>query len=104
MVYKGRYTFEQIAWQVLRFDSGACDVCSTWSQRTRGRENLGRKTGKCGSLQCTSGAGVRYEMYTPGGEKPAVGRVRAHGSPIREGVEKVMVVPWFIKEGTHSNR
>ena len=48
--------------------------------------------------------GVRYEMYTPGGERPAVGKVRAYGSPIREGVEKVMVVPWFIKEGTHSNR
>ena len=43
-------------------------------------------------------------MYTPGGEKPAVGKARAYGSPIREGVEKVMVIPWFIKEGTRSNR
>ena len=43
-------------------------------------------------------------MYTPGGKKPAVGREQAYGSPIGEAFEKVMVVPWFIKEGTHSNR
>ena len=31
-----------------------------------------------------------------GNEKPAVGREWAYGSPIREGVENMMVAPWFI--------
>ena len=43
-------------------------------------------------------------MYAPGGEKPAVGMVRAYGSPIMKDVENVMVIPWFIYEGTLSNR